>query len=117
MTTNHRTDGFTLLELMIVVAIIGILAAVAIPNFREYQYRSKRSEGFTNLSALAKSQRAYSAEYNRYVGATPAPIDPIGPNKAVWETGVTPGFAALGWKPDGQVVYRYDTNAADIDAG
>ena len=117
MVSKNRNQGFTLLELMIVVAIIGILATVAIPNFREQQWRSRRSEGFTNLSALAKSQRAYSAEFNRYIGAAPSPIDPLGPDAADWEGGATPGFAALGWKPDGDVLYRYDTNAADIDAG
>jgi prepilin-type N-terminal cleavage/methylation domain-containing protein len=117
MTRHDRNHGFTLIELMIVVAIIGILATVAIPNFREQQFRSRRSEGFTNLAALAKSQRAYSAEFNRYIGAAPSPINPLGPDPADWEAGVTPGFAALGWKPDGDVLYRYDTNSADIDAG
>ena len=117
MTTNQRNRGFTLIELMLVVAIIGILATVAIPNFKDYQYRSKRSEGFTNLSGLATAQRAFSAEFNRYIGAAPAPINPLSATPADWEAGVTPGFAALGWKPDGDVLYRYDTNAADIDAG
>ena len=117
MNRQNRNQGFTLIELMIVVAIIGILATVAIPSFREQQYRSRRSEGFTNLAALSKSQRAYSAEFNRYIGAAPSPIDPLGSDPADWEAGVTPGFAALGWKPDGDVLYRYDTNAADIDAG
>ena len=52
MKTNRK--GFTLIELMIVVAIIGILAAVAIPGFMQYIKNSKTSEAKTNLNALTK---------------------------------------------------------------
>jgi type IV pilus assembly protein PilA len=58
--------GFTLIELMIVVAIIGILAAIAIPNFLRYQAKSRQSEAKTNLGAVFVAETAYFSEQNRY---------------------------------------------------
>jgi type IV pilus assembly protein PilA len=62
----RTTKGFTLIELMIVVAIIGILAAIAIPNFIRFQARSKQSEAKSNLKALYSSQKSYYQEKDRY---------------------------------------------------
>ena len=63
----HHQRGFSLTELMIVVAIIGILAAIAIPNFMRYQARAKQSEAKSNLVAIHTGEIAYFAENNKYV--------------------------------------------------
>jgi type IV pilus assembly protein PilA len=58
--------GFTLIELMIVVAIIGILAAIAIPNFLKFQAKSKQSEAKTNLKGLYTAETSFFGESNKY---------------------------------------------------
>src|SRR5947199_6595738 len=54
--------GFTLIELMIVVAIIGILAAVAIPAFMDYMKKGKKTEASLQLNNIAKKEKAYFIE-------------------------------------------------------
>jgi type IV pilus assembly protein PilA len=70
--SRKNQKGFTLIELMIVVAIIGILAAVAIPAFLDYMKKGKRSEAELNLDAIKKGNKTYFVEKASYVVATAA---------------------------------------------
>lgn len=66
MSALKKQTGFTLVELMIVVAILGIVSALAIPNFLRYQAQSRQSEARTNLSAIYVSEMAYYGEQSVY---------------------------------------------------
>ena len=127
---HARRGGFTLIELMIVVAIIGILAAIAIPNFLRFQLKAKSSEGKTNLAAIRTAEESYFAEYGGYVSADASPPAIANNQKTDFSHAVAnAGFDQLGWEPEGQVFFNYGsmtntpTNdrffasaAADIDA-
>lgn len=69
-TVTHRTGrGFTLIEVMIVVAIIGILAAVALPQYSNYVVRSKVPDATSRLSALQVQMEQYYLDNRTYVNA------------------------------------------------
>lgn len=93
--------GFTLVELMIVVAIIGILAAIAIPNFMRFQARSKQSEAKTNLKAVFTGQKARFGERDSYalnlgdIGFSPERGNRYSYDLGTSATGATAGIATL----------------------
>ncbi len=111
-----KAKGFTLIELMIVVAIIGILAAIAIPNFLRYQLRSKFAELRTNVEAINKAENALK-QSERLIcagGATgqavaigPVPTGTIGTNKIVWSAANYVTAQAIDWVVQGATYGQY----------
>lgn len=80
--------GFTLVELMVVVAIIALLALVAMPKYWRFYAKAKRAEVYLNLSALHTAEKLYWAEHGRY-------SDKI------------TGDGGIDWRSDGQTNYTY----------
>jgi len=70
--------GFTLVEIMIVVAIIGLLAAIAIPNFVKARTSAQQRTCIKNLSTIEAAKQMWGVEYGKTDGAVPADADLIG---------------------------------------
>jgi len=102
--SSGRSGGFTLIELMIVVAIVGILAVTAIPSFLRFQQKSKTSEAKINLAAIRTIEEAYYAEQGSYVSAAPSPAAIPGRTKVPFGSS---SFGELGWEPIGDVFFSY----------
>ena len=117
----RNKKGFTLIELMIVVAIIAILAAIAIPNYLNYRYRAMTSEAKSNLGTILTMEEAYASETNNYYSNQNAPQATAPAATSLSWGGTTTGFDTIGFSVKGQVRYVYGvttttstpTNATD----
>lgn len=77
-----KRQGFTLIELMIVIAIIGFLAMVSVPSFMRFLAKAKRAEAYMQLNSIYAAEKSYWAEHGTY-------------------SSVLLGQGGIGWKPEG----------------
>src|SRR3990167_3343675 len=80
--------GFTLIELMIVVAIIAFLSIIAVPNIMNFLAKAKRAEVYVNLGAIWTAEKYYFSEHGRYSDALTGPH-------------------GIGWRTEGEPLYTY----------
>ena len=114
-TLREKKGGFTLIELMIVVAIIAILAAIAIPNYLNYRYKARTSEAKSNLGAINTLEESYAAEVDNYVTAVANPdVAAIWAGTgSTWNAGAASDryLEGIGFKTKGTVYYAYSVIA------
>ncbi len=115
MQPNRQRHGFTLIELMIVVAIIGLLAAIAVPSFMKYLAKAKTGEAMTELEKIYNGARIYYTEVDTYAQFPASePVTPAvsccasggkcQPSQALWDT---PTWNALGFSVSDPHYFRY----------
>ncbi|HEY8121317.1 MAG TPA: type II secretion system protein [Myxococcota bacterium] len=109
--SSPRRQGFTLIEGIVLVAIVGIVATIAVPNFIRLQTRNRTAEALTNLGALRDAQAARFAELGNFVRAGSAPEGVPGPQARPWVGADTLEFSQLlGFRPEGDVYFQYGVN-------
>ena len=89
--TKSRNAGFTLVEIMIVVAIIGLLAAIAIPNFVKARATSQRAACISNLKQIDGAKATWALENKKTGADSPTTADLYGPAKYIRDEPSCPG--------------------------
>ena len=98
--------GFSVIEFMILLALLGIVGAIGVPNFIEMQYRAQRAEVPTNLEGIRVASIAFQVAHGHVlVEEIPRPDAFPGQRERPWKKGTR--FDELGWRPEGTVRGSY----------
>ncbi|MBF0311800.1 MAG: prepilin-type N-terminal cleavage/methylation domain-containing protein [Oligoflexia bacterium] len=91
---KRNFSGFSLVELMVVVGIIGILSAIAVPNFKKYQARAKTSEAKLQLSAIYTAEQSFKSDYDTFASC----------------------LQTMGYDPSSEALQRYYATGFGVDS-
>ena len=106
MARGQSQCGFSVIELMVLLALVCIVAAIGVPNFVEMQYRAQRAEVPANLEGIRYSAIAYQSAHGRLITEDiPRPDAFPGQRERPWKSGSR--FDDLGWEPEGEVRGSY----------
>jgi len=91
------------------VPVIGVVAAIAVPNFLAMQLRAKRAEAPTNVDGMRTAEKAYHAEWDAFTSVAVCPPFEPGRTAVMWEPSWAcyDQFSVLGWLPDGPTRCQY----------
>lgn len=110
---SRNSQAFTLIEAIVLVAILGILATIAVPNFIRLQTRTRTSEALTNLALLRDAQASTYAELGTFIRAGSAPAGAPGAQPRPWAGANALEFRELlGFAPEGDVYFQYGANGS-----
>jgi type IV pilus assembly protein PilA len=112
---SRARPGFSLVELMIVIAVISILAAIAVPNIISMQLKARRSEVPATIDGIRACETAYELVFNDFVTTPTSPREDalLDRKLAPWLT--SPEWTRLGYQPSGDVRGNYTVLATPKD--
>jgi prepilin-type N-terminal cleavage/methylation domain-containing protein len=113
---GKKEKGFTLMELLIAVAIVVILAGVGIPIYLRFQAGAKHAEASTNLNGIKLSEEGYKLANGTYIDCTTSPRAAPNQDAEPWvDLGVAPadGFTQIGFATSADVRFIYGVNNSD----